>query len=145
MANDEYFYERVQNLKFFQEPVEHEDGEPSNLKEKLEHAGRIHEYKRARRCNEHFLKLLEKYGLYKSAQELFGYIMANIESSFQRKVMPSIVAGKEAEIVDALIYESVVDAIVSDIPDTELFLNHTHIEGMLYYIGDKCHIQWHAE
>jgi hypothetical protein len=77
------------------------------LKNKLDVAGRTSEYVDALEKKEMFAKLLEKWSLYASAQEIFVHLLARAEHEFNYIIYPQIRELKQFE-VNKLVTENIL-------------------------------------
>ena len=112
------------------------------LEEKLRHSGRAHEIFYALEKKEQFSKLLEKWSLYASAQEIFVHLLAKAEHEFTMYVLPQISVLKEHEI-NAIIDAKIVDPITNECGTTVFEMNHGVAMGMLYWLAEQCFVRWH--
>jgi len=112
------------------------------LEAKLKHSGREHETFRALEKKELFAKMLEKWSLYSSAQEIFVHLLARAEHEFSMYVLPQLSSLKEHEI-NHVIDEKIVDPIVTECGTTVFQMNHGIAMGMLYWLAEQCFVRWH--
>jgi DNA-dependent RNA polymerase auxiliary subunit epsilon len=140
VQSDEKIRHTVENLQFFYEHVSH-DG-VTGLEAKLSTAKRDHELTSALEKKEHFAKLLEKWSLYGSAQELFAYFLARAEHEFTLFVLPKLRDLKESEI-NQLIHERIVLPTIMECGTSVFTLNHATVMGMVYWLAEQCYVRWH--
>jgi hypothetical protein len=114
------------------------------LEEKLEKIGRQRDYGDARLKKEAFAKMLFKHQHWEAAQQLFAYFLSLIEAEFTRRVIPH--CGKlTIEQIDEIVGKHIVDRIKDEIGPghEELIITDLHIQGMIFWLADKCYVRWH--
>lgn len=124
--------ETLESLKYYYERQSEDDVE--GLEGKLDHAGRANQKRQALRRKEAFAKLLAKYSLYASAQEIFAIFLSKIEVTFQTKIEPQLGVKSITEI-DCLIQEEIIDPIVDNAPGGVFSINHNNALGMVYWLS----------
>lgn len=130
----------VENLQFFYEKTA-VDG-VAGLENKLKAAGRESEYILALRKKEHFVKLLEKWSKYASAQEIFAYLLADVEHQFSMHVYPKL-DELDGESVNKIVDELIVQPTIIACGTTIFTLNASVVMGMLYWLAEQCFVRWH--
>lgn len=113
----------------------------SGLQAKLEVAGKSDSYDDAIEKKEMFAKLLQRWSLYSSAQEIFVHILAKAEVEFTQVIYPQISSKSEAEI-NALVLQRIIDPIVTECGG-EMGVSHNLVQGMVYWLAEQCFIRWH--
>lgn len=83
------------------------------LEAKLSISGRSASFLDAIEKKEMFVKLLEKWSLYHSAQQIFVHVLAKAENEFNGVIFLQISQKSEAEI-NAMVLERIVNPIVSE-------------------------------
>ena len=114
----------------------------SGLEAKLVYANREGEIYEALEKKEVFAKLLEKYSLYASAQELFVVLLARAEYQFSRFVYPQVDALSIVEI-NALIDERIVAPTVQECGASVVAIDHNVALGMIFWLAEQCYVRWH--
>ncbi|MGY4456584.1 ABC-three component system protein [Bradyrhizobium sp. LB13.1] len=112
------------------------------LEAKLQAAGREDEIWAALDKKEQFAKLLQKWSLYASAQEIFAYLLAKAEHEFNHFVHPKI-ALVSAMDIDQLVHDRIVQTTIDECGVDVFVLNHGTAMGMLYWLAEQCFIRWH--
>ena len=130
----------VEALAHFQTRHSH-DG-VNGLEAKLKAGGREHEYLDALEKKELFAKLLERWSLYASAQEIFAYLLAKVEYEFNQFVYPQIPQLDKVG-VNQLVKQHVVVPTIEECGTTVFTLNHGTAMGMLYWLAEQCFVRWH--
>ena len=140
MESDQQVQEMVESLQYYHEKFS-EDG-VEGLEAKLQHANRSEQLTVAIMRKEAFSKLLEKYSLYGSAQEIFAFLLSRIETLYEVEVMPYFETMGPAEI-DNRIMEKVIEPVVAEIGTAPFMVNYTHVFGMVYWLAEQCFVRWH--
>jgi hypothetical protein len=130
----------IDNLARYYE--EHSHDGVKGLKNKLDAAGRSGEYTDALEKKEMFAKLLEKWSLYASAQEIFVHLLARAEHEFNFIIYPQIANLKPYE-VNQLVTEKIVAPMVAECGSTLFNVNHGTAMGMIYWLAEQCFVRWH--
>ena len=89
-----------------------------------------------------FVKLLEKWSLYASAQEIFVFLLAKAEHDFTYLIRPSLKTATEVEI-NQLIHDVIVMPTIQQCGTTVFTLNHGVAMGMVYWLAEQCFVRWH--
>lgn len=112
------------------------------LEAKLEASGRSSYFDDAIEKKEMFAKLLERWSLYSSAQEIFVHILAKAENEFTQVIYGQI-PKKELEEINAMVIDRIVNPIVEECGGDLLAVNHNLVQGMVYWLAEQCFIKWH--
>jgi hypothetical protein len=131
IAKSENTLNIIESLARYYEERSH-DG-VKGLKNKLDAAGRSAEYEDAIEKKEMFAKLLEKWSLYASAQEIFVHLLARAEHEFNLIIYPQITNLKPYE-VNQLVTEKIVAPTVAECGSTVFNVNHGTAMGMIYWL-----------
>lgn len=113
-----------------------------SLEEKLIESGREAEIDRALRLKEIFAKKLGQFQFSKSAQEIFGSLLALTEQRFNNLVRPKIDDGLSKHEIDSLWHKEIVEGMGTITDIGPLNLNASHLGGMVYYLTGNCWIKW---
>lgn len=112
------------------------------LHNKLHAAGRMDEIEDALEAKEMFVKLLEEFSLYASAQEIFVYLLAQAERVFNSEVLPLV--GKVDPIeINRQTNRLILDPVVQECGATVFQMDHVTAMGMLYWLAEQCFVRWH--
>jgi hypothetical protein len=109
---------------------------------KLERGGRVGEIEAALEQKEEFAKLLETWSLYHSAQEIFVYLLARAEHTFNTEVMPEIASHSIVDI-NRIVNREIITPMVDECAVSVLQIDHVNAMGMLYWLAEQCFIRWH--
>ncbi|MDP4026280.1 hypothetical protein Q8W71_27000 [Methylobacterium sp. NEAU 140] len=113
------------------------------LEAKLKVAGREYEFDNALEMKELFVKLLERFSHYASAQEILAYLLARAEYGFNQFVYPEISELRKIEI-NRIVDERIIAPTVEECSASVLSIDHSVAMGMIYWLADKCHVRWHS-
>lgn len=140
IESNAHFRDTLESLRHYYTRKSH-DG-VDGLEAKLEKAGRKHETDAALEKKELFVKMLEKWSLYASAQEIFVHLLAKAEHEFSMSVLPQVSTLKEHEI-NQVVSTNIVNPIVQECGATVFQMNHGVAMGMLYWLAEQCFVRWH--
>lgn len=141
MENRELKNELIESLQFFDEPYT-PDG-VKGLDAKLEVSGRIEKLHLATRHKELFAKFLSKYSLYGAAQELLALCLHRVHQEFEDRIHPYC-DDLSANDIDQIIMREIVHCIVDEYGLGTFALNHGVVQGMVYWLAERCYIRWHT-
>lgn len=130
----------IEALAHFQTRRSHDgiDG----LEAKLKKANRENEILGALEKKEMFAKLLEKWSLYASAQEIFAFLLAKAEYEFNYLIYPKI-STTDASEINQLVHDKIIMPTIEQCGTTVFTLNHSVAMGMLYWLAEQCFVRWH--
>jgi vacuolar-type H+-ATPase subunit I/STV1 len=130
----------VEALAHFQSRRSHDgiDG----LEAKLKAGHRTDEYLSALEKKELFAKLLEKWSLYASAQEIFAFLLAKAEYEFNYFIYPQILELDQIG-VNQLLNDRIIIPTIADCGSRVFVLNHSVAMGMVYWLAEQCFVRWH--
>lgn len=112
------------------------------LEAKLKASGRSDYYDEAIEKKEMFAKLLERWSLYSSAQQIFVHILARAENEFTQVIYWQI-PQRTPEEINALVIDRIVTPIVEECGGELMSVNHNLVQGMVYWLAEQCFIKWH--
>lgn len=113
------------------------------LQAKLEIAGRSDQVLLAFEMKEQFAKLLEKWSLYGSAQEIFIYLLAMAEYKYSHQIFPQI-ANLAPVSIDELIDQKIITPAIDEVGVDVFSLDHQTAMGMIYWLAEQCRVRWHG-
>ncbi|AEO47302.1 ABC-three component system protein [Rhodospirillum rubrum] len=114
----------------------------NGLEAKLRASGRLDYYDDAIEKKEMFAKLLERWSLYSSAQQIFVHILARAENEFTQVIYRQI-PQRTPEEINALVIDRIVNPIVDECGGELISVNHNIVQGMVYWLAEQCFIKWH--
>lgn len=131
----------IEQIQYF-EKRRSDDGSDT-LVAKLRAGGRAHESESALEKKELFAKLLEKWSLYASAQEIFAFLLAKAEYEFNYFVRPQLQTLDELG-VNQLVNDRIVEPTLEQCASSIFPLNHSIVMGMIYWLAEQCFVRWHV-
>lgn len=141
IRNDQQVLQFIDTLQMYQERHSH-DG-VTGLENKLIHSGRNQEaVNLALQKKELFTRLMAKYAMFDSAQNIFAYLLSKLENDFRVYVLPNI-AGTPPHEVDELFTQYLVGPCADEIKSGVFCLNAAIASGMVYWLAEQCYIRWH--
>lgn len=91
---------------------------------------------------EQFAKLLQKWSLYASAQEIFAYLLAKAEYEFNQFIHPQI-ATLPPIAINQIVHDRIVQTTIDECGVDVFVLNHGTALGMVYWLAEQCFVRWH--
>lgn len=140
ISSSEETRQQIDTLQLYFERRSH-DG-VDGLEAKLERSGRSDVKMDAFAKKELFVKLLNRYSLYASAQEIFAFMLARADSRFRTGVLPHVGDMSIAE-VDVLVMTNIVEPIVEEVGCGPFNVNDAIVSGMVYWLAEQCFVRWH--
>ena len=131
----------IDQLQKFQKKIP-EDG-VTGLEAKLEVAGRSEQLMLALEMKEQFAKLLDKWSLYASAQEIFVHLLAMAEYKYSHHIFPLISKIQPVEF-DELIDQKIITPAIEEVGVDVFTLDHSTAMGMIYWLAEQCRVRWHS-
>lgn len=116
--------------------------EIAGLEAKLSASNRSYEYIQALEMKELFSKLLERFSLYASAQEILAYLLARVEYNFTQFIYPQINSLSIVEI-NELVDQKIVEPTIRECGASTFAMDHSLAMGMIYWLADQCFVRWH--
>lgn len=113
------------------------------LENKLQHAGRASQISKAIRKKELFVRLLDDFSMFDSAQHVFVHVLSKMEADFDAYVLPHLGQMSDADI-DVLINERLITPATHQGVVGAFTLNAAITAGMVYWLAEQCFIRWHA-
>jgi hypothetical protein len=133
--------ETIEQLQNFQKKVP-ADG-VVGLVAKLEKSGRSAHVMTALEMKEQFAKLLEKWSLYVSAQEIFAHLLAMADYKYSHQILP-LVSSLEPVSLDELIDKKIISPAIEEVGVEVFSLDHHSAMGMIYWLAEQCRVRWHV-
>ncbi|TWI05663.1 hypothetical protein IQ17_03164 [Bradyrhizobium daqingense] len=141
IESNEHVSDFIDTLQMYHQKHSYDGVE--GLEAKLLHSGRNSEVSLALRKKELFSRLLAKYSMFDSAQQIFAYLLSKIEQDFRSYVLPNLANSSSGEI-DLLFGQYVINPCASEIKSGVFCLNSAIAAGMVYWLAEQCYIRWHA-
>jgi hypothetical protein len=114
----------------------------AGLQAKLVAGGREASYLDAIEMKEMFVKLLERWSLYASAQQIIAYLLVRAERQFNDIIHPQI-PNLDLVGVNGLMNELIVHPTVGECGASVLEVDHNTAMGMIYWLAEQCFLRWH--
>ncbi|MDB2438748.1 hypothetical protein N9W89_08545 [Hellea sp.] len=112
------------------------------LESKLKKAGLGHAYLDAIEQKEAFAKLLSRYTMFASAQEIFVHYLTRVRMAFNKTIYPDLPSLTEAQ-ANMRIHTEIVKSIVDECYTDVFHLDDEAVFGMLYWLAEQCFVKWH--
>lgn len=138
--DDAEFYDIIEQLQHYKTQVHDED--VIGLEPKLAAGKRTSFLQYAQLTKERFTKKLVMYQSYKSAQQIYVYLLAEICSRYIYCVYPKISENASSSEISMLVQTMVIDPVREMLEENILELHAEDISGMLYFLTGNCHIKW---
>ena len=130
----------IEKLKRFHRNRPYDEIE--GLEAKLQAGNRAYEWYDALEMKEMFAKLLERFSLYASAQEILAHLLARAEYNFVRFIYPQIGSLTILE-VNGLVDERIIEPTIRECGASVFNIDHSIAMGMIYWLADQCYVRWH--
>jgi hypothetical protein len=141
VANNDRVKHTIEALAHFHSRRSH-DG-VDGLEAKLKTANRSDEYLDAIEKKELFVKLLERWSLYASAQEIFAHLLAKAEYEFTYIIRPQLDGMSKAK-ANELVRDHIIVPMIEECGTTVFTINHSTAMGMIYWLAEQCFVRWHS-
>jgi hypothetical protein len=92
---------------------------------------------------ERLAKKIHKYGLYKSAQEIYTYLLVNIRTSFLHQIQSKIKSKEFSQYqIDEIVCSQIIDPFLHNLQGSSLEIDKDELYGILYFLTGNCYIEW---
>ena len=126
--------------KFFSKRVEKKI---RNLDEKLEDGNREYLIDYAAEAKEIVSKKILSLSFYKSAQDVYTYLLSNIRSAFLHEVQSKIKSGNfENYEIDEIIKKNIIEPCLHNLSGSSMDITRDELYGILYFLTGNCYIEW---
>ena len=130
----------IDQLQKFKKKIP-EDG-VVGLEAKLQVSGRSAQLMTALEMKEQFAKLLDKWSLYGSAQEIFVHLLAMADYKYSHLIFP-LISTVDPVGFDELIHEKIISPAIDEVGVDVFSLDHHTAMGMIYWLAEQCRVRWH--
>ena len=114
-----------------------------DLNTKLKDGGRENLVDIAIDSKERVTKKIHRFSLYKSAQDIYSYLLTNIRTAFKHTIENRIKSGKfEHYEIDDIVKNEIIEPYFHNIQGSSLFIDIDELYGLLYLLTGNCHIKW---
>jgi len=140
LQNPEYRAFSEELNKFFSKSLK---GNIRNLEEKLTAGNREYLIESALDSKDRFTRKILKFSYYKSAQDIYTYLLTNIRTAFLHEVGSKIKSGsfKEHEI-DDIVCNKIIQPFLHNLQGSSLDIDKDELYGVLYFLTGNCYIEW---
>ena len=137
------FNEIIDELNFFLNPVKSEKKNVIGLEKKLKDGNlEDHYIEYAMGMKEIFGRMVARHRFSKVAQQIFLYILADVQAMFLHKVYPLIQEDADHAIVMEKIQNEIINVLQKKLGENILDIFANSIMGMLFFLTGNCHIKW---
>jgi len=113
------------------------------LEDKLRAAARENEILDALEQKEMFAKLLAKWSLYASAQEIFLHLLSLAVHEFRMSIQP-LLGQLDRQSYNELVTKKIVFPLIEEVGTGVLSLDFLVTMGLYYWLAEQCFVRWHA-
>jgi len=114
-----------------------------NLDQKLEDGGRDYLIEYAMQAKEKVSMKILNLSFYRSAQEVYTYLLTNIRTAFLHQVQSKIKSGNfQNHEIDDIVKELIIDPYLHNLASSSLKITQDELYGILYFLTGNCYIEW---
>jgi len=137
------FNEIIEELNFYLNPVKAEKKNIIGLEKKLKD-GQLEDYyiEYAMRLKDIFWRKVDRNRFSKVAQQIFIYILADVQTLFNLKIYPLILNDADRATIMSKIKDEIIDVLQMKLGENILDIFTDSIMGMLFFLTGNCHIKW---
>lgn len=130
-------------LDELQSRIRDEESRPViGLAAKLNDANRSQYLDEARIANQKAAKMIAKYEGFRSYQAIFYHVLGLILTRFNHHVLPLIRTGASDIEIKHTINSVIIEPLHQEVLQAGGILSSEIIDGMIYFLTDKCHVEW---
>ena len=141
MKNNKTVEEIVESLQLYHIRRPPADG-IAGLECKLRVGKREPEISDAMEQKEIFAKLLERWSLYASAQEIIAHLLSRVVHEFRQFIQPQL-GQIQQDSYNLIVTERIVYPIVDEVGIGAFRIDHQTVMGMFYWLAEQCYVRWH--
>jgi hypothetical protein len=119
-----------------------ESREVIGLEAKLTSADRLIYLEQARMSSQKASKMISKFQHVKSYQIIFTHILSLILTRFNSQILPMLRDGSGDIAISSAINSTIVEPLYQEVISAGGFVTSELVEGMLYFLTEKCHVEW---
>jgi len=90
-----------------------------------------------------FAKLLAKWSLYASAQEIFVHLLSLAVHEFRMSIQP-LLGQIDRHSYNELVTQKIVVPLIEEVGEGVLSLDALVTMGLYYWLAEQCFVRWHA-
>lgn len=114
-----------------------------SLDQKLTAANRQHLIELASELKDSVTKKIERHAFFKSAQDIYTYLLTQIRTTFTHEVQSKIKSGKfEAYAIDEIINNDIITPLLLNLNGSSLHIDKSELYGLLYFLTGNCYVEW---
>jgi hypothetical protein len=116
---------------------------PRDLQEKLTDGNREHIVQFALNAKDRVTRKIQKFSNFKSAQDVFTYLLANIQTAFKHQIESKIKSGHfQSYQIDDLVREQIISPYMETLDGNSLDIDLNDLYGLLYFLTGNCYLEW---
>ena len=119
-----------------------ESREVIGLEAKLTSSDRTVYLEQARISSQKASKMISKFQHVKSYQIIFTHILSLILTRFNSQILPMLRDGSDDIAISSAINSTIVEPLYQEVTLAGGFITSELVEGMLYFLTEKCHVEW---
>ncbi len=112
------------------------------LEAKLTSADRTTYLDQARISSQKASKMISKYQHVKAYQIIFTHILSLTLTRFNSQILPMLRSGADDIAISSAINSTIVEPLYQEVILAGGFVTSELVEGMLYFLTEKCHVEW---
>jgi hypothetical protein len=113
------------------------------LEQKLRAGCREHEIMDALEQKEMFAKLLARWSMYVSAQEIFVHLLSLAVHEFRMSIQP-LLGSLDISSYNEIVSIKIVRPMMEEVGEGTLSMDALVTMGMYYWLAEQCFVRWHA-
>lgn len=142
MEHDHTSPELIDSLQQYHRRRSPPDG-VEGLECKLRVAERENEILDALEQKEMFAKLLARWSLYASAQEIFAHLLSLAVHEFRMTIQP-LLGQVDRQGYNELVTQKIVLPLIDEVGEGVLSMDALVTMGLYYWLAEQCFVRWHA-
>ncbi len=112
------------------------------LEAKLDAADRNGYLSQGLKSSQKASKMILKYQHVRSYRIIFNHILGLILTRFNSQILPILKGGGDDVTVSTAINSTIIEPLYQEVSLAGGFIGSDLIEGMLYFLTEKCHVEW---
>ena len=119
-----------------------ESREIVGLEAKLDAAERLVYLGQALMSSQKASRMISKFQHVKSYQIIFNHILSLILTRFNSHVLPLLREGGDDVAINSVINSTIIEPLYQEVTMAGGYVTSDLVEGMLYFLTEKCHVEW---
>jgi hypothetical protein len=87
-------------------------------------------------------KMISKFQHVKSYQIIFTHMLSLILTRFNSQILPMLRDGSDEIAISSAINSTIIEPLYQEVTLAGGFVTSELVEGMLYFLTEKCHVEW---